>query len=298
MDSIVSTGRSRLVLTASAAAVLALAGCSNMQMGSQEAKTVATGSAGGANAQSANKALEKCPSPLGTIAVVEDQSASWYGILTGQLRLGSTTPVLKMLVQQSNCFMVVERGRAMNNMMQERALQESGELRQQSNFGKGQMVSADYSMSPSVTFSNQNAGGIGAGLGGWVGVVAGVAGSMNFKEASTMLTLVDNRSGVQVAAAEGSARNMDFGALGGAFGGAVGGLAGGYSNTAEGKVIVAAFTDSYNNLVRAARSYQPQVIQGGPGTGGALGVQGSQPPSQPAPAAASTSSGKKKKVSQ
>jgi hypothetical protein len=301
MDSIVSAGRSRLVLTASAAAVLALAGCSNMQMGSQEAKTVATGSAGGANAQNANKALEKCPTPLGTIAVVEDQSASWYGILTGQLRLGSTAPVLKLLVQQSNCFMVVERGRAMNNMMQERALQESGELRQQSNFGKGQMVSADYAMSPSITFSQNDAGGLGTSLGylgGWAGVIGGVAGSLRFKEASTMLTLVDNRSGVQVAAAEGSARNMDFGAMGSIFTGGLSGGGGGYANTAEGKVIVAAFTDSYNNLVRAARSYQPQVIQGGPGTGGALGVQGSQPPSQPAPAAAPTSSGKKRKASQ
>lgn len=112
-----------------------------------------------------------------------------------------------------------------------------------------------------------------------------------------MLTLVDNRSGVQVAAAEGSARNVDFGALGGVFGGAVGGVGGGYANTAEGKVIVAAFTDSYNNLVRAARNYQPQVIEGGPGTGGALGVQGSQPANQPAPAPTSTGS-KKKKQSQ
>lgn len=86
------------------------------------------------------------------------------------MHLGSTTPVLKLLVQQSNCFMVVERGQAMNNMMQERALQESGELRQQSNFGKGQLVSADYSMSPSITFSQNDAGGLGAGLGhlpGW-----------------------------------------------------------------------------------------------------------------------------------
>jgi hypothetical protein len=291
MIRIVPARRSHLVLAASVTVLVTA--CSNMQMGSPEAKTTATGSAAGAASHNANTQLEKCPKPLGTLAVVEDVNSYWYGYLTGQLRLGSTTPVLKLLVQQSNCFMVVERGRAMNNMMQERALQDAGELRQQSNFGRGQMVAADYSMSPSITFSNQNAGGLGAGLGGWVGVVAGVAGSVNFKEASTMLTLVDNRSGVQVAAAEGSARNMDFGALGGAFGGAVGGLGGGYANTAEGKVIVAAFTDSYNNLVRAARNYQPQIIEGGPGTGGALGVQGSQPPPAPAAAPAPTTSKKK-----
>ena len=58
----------------------------------------------------------------------------------------------------------------------------------------------------------------------------------------------------------------------------VGGGLGGYSNTAEGKVIVAAFTDSYNNLVRAVRNYKAQEVQGGLGTGGGLGVQGGSTP--------------------
>jgi len=98
--------------------------------------------------------------------------------------------------------------------------------------------------------------------------------SLNFKEASTLLTLIDNRSSVQLAAAEGSAKNIDFGAIGGLFGGGVGGGLGGYTNTAEGKVIVAAFTDSYNNLVRSLRSYKAQEMKGGLGTGGSLKVQG------------------------
>ena len=254
-----------------------LAGCANMKMGSQEAKTTATGSAGGATSQNANSKLEKCAESLGTLAVVEDTNAPWYGILTGQMKLGSTTPVLKMLVQQSNCFVVVDRGRAMGNMMGERALAESGELRKGSKFQKGQMVAADFSMSPSITFSNTNAGGAGAALGGLFGSVGALlGGSMSAKESSTMLTLVDNRSGVQLAAAEGSARNMDFGFLGGLFGGALGGAGGGYSNTAEGKVIVAAFTDSYNNMVKAVRSYKAQEVKGGLGTGGHLGVQGGE----------------------
>jgi hypothetical protein len=254
-----------------------LAGCADMKMGSQEAKTTATGSAGGATSQNANSKLEKCAESLGTLAVVEDTNAPWYGILTGQMKLGSTTPVLKMLVQQSNCFVVVDRGRAMGNMMGERALAESGELRKGSKFQKGQMVAADFSMTPSITFSNTNAGGAGAALGGLFGSVGALlGGSMSAKESSTMLTLVDNRSGVQLAAAEGSARNMDFGFLGGLFGGALGGVGGGYSNTAEGKVIVAAFTDSYNNMVKAVRSYKAQEVKGGLGTGGHLGVQGGE----------------------
>jgi hypothetical protein len=265
-----------LVLATISIGVLAgLSGCSNMQMGSSEAKTVATGSAGGAASQNASSKLEHCDAPLGTIAVVEDTSAPWYGVLTGQMHLGSTVPVLKLLIQQSNCFVVVDRGRAMQNMMQERELAQSGELRSKSHFGKGQMVSADYSLTPSITFSNNNAGGLGGMVGGLFGSVgAAVGGSLSSKEASTLLTLDDNRSGVQVAAAEGSAKNWDFGAIGGILGSGFGGVGGGYSNTAEGKVIVAAFMDSYNGIVSAVRNYRAQTVRGGLGTGGHLGVQG------------------------
>jgi hypothetical protein len=255
------------------AAVALLCGCSNMQMGSQDAKTEATGSAGGANSQNANSRLERCDSPLGTIAVVEDTDASWYYTLQ-QHQLGPTTPVLKLLIQQSNCFVVVERGKAMKNIMQERELAQSGELRKKSKFGKGQMAAADYSLSPSVTFSNQNAGGAGAALGGLFGSVGAlVGGSMSSKEASTLVTLIDNRSGVQIAAAEGSAKNMDFGFVGGLMGGSGSGVGGGYSNTAEGKVIVAAFTDSINNIIKSVRNYKAQEVKGGLGTGGRLKVQ-------------------------
>ena len=259
------------------AATALLGACSDMQMGNQDAKTVATGSAGGANSQNANKQLAHCSAPLGTIAVIEDTNAPWYGMLTGQYHLGSTAPVLKLMIQQSNCFVVVDRGRAMNDLMQERALAQSGELRSNSNFGKGQMVSADYSLTPSITFSNNNAGGVGAALGGLLGPVGAiVGGGISAKEASTLLTLDDNRSGVQLAAAEGSAKNWDFGAVGGLLGGGLGAVGGGYSNTAEGKVIVAAFMDSYNGIVKAVQNYKAQHVEGGLGTGGHLGVQGAQ----------------------
>ena len=120
----------RIQHIAIAAFTLGMTACSTMQMGSSEAKTEATGSAGGSQSQNASSKLERCDASLGTIALVEDTNAPWYGILTGQYRLGSTSPVLKLMIQQSNCFVVVERGRAMNNMMQERALMDSGELRQ------------------------------------------------------------------------------------------------------------------------------------------------------------------------
>ncbi|MEW5972661.1 MAG: CsgG/HfaB family protein [Pseudomonadota bacterium] len=181
---------SQLSLLAALSCISLLSGCATMDVGNEKAKTVATGSAGGATSEGESKQLEKCSAPLGTIAVEEDTSAPWYGILTGQMKLGSTAPVLKLMIQQSNCFVVVERGRGMNQVMGERALRDTGEMRATSNFGKGQLVSADYTLIPSITFSNNNAGGAGAALGGLLGPIGAiVGGSMSTKEASTLLTL-------------------------------------------------------------------------------------------------------------
>ena len=107
-----------------------------------------------------------------------------------------------------------------------------------------------------------------------------MAGGFHKNEASTLLLLTDNRSGVQVGAAEGSASKVDFDVGAVLFGGSAGAGLGAYTNTPQGKVIVAAFTDSYNQLVRAVRNYQPQTMGGqGLGTGGKLGVEGAAAPS-------------------
>lgn len=258
------------------AGIFLLSGCAQMQMGSPKAQTTATGAAAGATSQGANRGLEHCSRPLGTLAIHEDTNADWYRLLTTNWHLSSTVPVLKLLAQQSNCFVVVERGKGMSDIMRERELMRSGELRRRSNFRKGQLVAADYTLIPSITFSAKNTSGIGGVVGALFGSVAGaIAGGIKTSDASTVLTLVDNRSGVQIAAAQGSARNIDFNLLGGIFGG-IGVGAGGYSNTPEGKVIVAAFTDSFNKLVRALRNYKAQIVKGGLGTGGALKVQGSE----------------------
>jgi len=283
--------------------VVALTGCvaTAPTIGDPNAKTAATGAVGGANAENANAQLEKCTKSMGTIAVVEDQQATWFTMMQSY-KLRSTVPVLRMLIQQSNCFVVVERGAAMQNMQQERALQQSGELRSNSNFGKGQMVSADFSLNPSITFSEKGTGGVGAALGAFGGGLLGaVAGGIKFNDASTMLVLVDNRSGVQLSASEGSSRNTDFNLFGGLFGGGGGGAAGGFTNTPEGKVITAAFIDSFNQMVRALRNYKAQTVEGGLGTGGTLSVDGASKPAaaatpvQAAPASTTAPSTNRKK---
>jgi curli biogenesis system outer membrane secretion channel CsgG len=160
-----------------------------------------------------------------------------------------------MMVQQSNCFRVVERGAAMASIQREREMARAGELQSGSNVGGGQMLAADFVLTPNVIFSEGNAGGVGGALGGLVGrgKIAAVAGGLKFKEAQTSILISDTRTGVQVAAAEGKARKKDFslGALGFA-GGVLGGV-GGYTNTNEGKVVAASYLDNYNNIVIAVR---------------------------------------------
>lgn len=253
---------------------LSLAGCSTDPSLANGGGNPASGSAGGGTATGANSQLEHCDASLGTVSIDEDQQAPWYAYLT-QYQLPSTVPLLRLIVQQSNCLVIVDRGRGLSNAMGERALEQSGELRSGSKFHKGQLVSADYSMAPSVNFSQQGGQGVGAALGfipGVGGILGAVAAGAKSNSASTTLLLIDNRSGVQLAAAQGSAKNWDFGGFGGAFGYTAGGAIGGYSTTPEGKIITAAFIDSYNGMVRSLRSYTAQSVRGGLGKGGSLKV--------------------------
>lgn len=174
-----------LPLLAAACAAVLLTGCetTNMRMGSPDAKTVATGAAGGATAANESSQLQKCSSPLGTVSLVENQDAGWYTILRNEYKLPPTSNLLRLLIQQSNCFVVVERGAAgMRAMDRERQLMGSGEMRGGSNFGRGQMVASDYGLSPEIIFSNSDAGSIGGALGGLLGgrggaVVAAIGGA-------------------------------------------------------------------------------------------------------------------------
>ncbi len=254
--------------------VLVTAGCvTTPKPGGAGGHTV-TGAAAGEAAEGESGQFERCDVPLGTASVFEDKNEPWWHYYWSRYpHLGSTIPVIRTMIQQSNCFVLVERGRSMDAVQEERRLMESGELREGSNYGKGQMVAADYTISPSIQFSEKGTGGLGAFAGGLLGsVVGGIAGGLKSNEAATSLLLVDNRSSVQVSAATGNAKNWDFGIGGGIFTGSAAAGLGGYTSTPEGKVIVAAFVDSYNNMVRALRNYKAQDVEGGMGKGGKLKV--------------------------
>lgn len=219
--------------------------------------------AGGAWAQDQEQGstVEKCGKSFGTLAVAEPQTG--WGHLS-RYGLGSPATLLRMMIQQSGCFDVVERGVAMQNLQQERALAQSGDLRQESNLGKGQMQAADFVMTPVVQIAASDTGGIGGGLGGLLGgrlgVLGALAGGLKFKEAETSLLIADVRSSLQIAAAEGKASKTDFSIGGWGFGGGAIGALGGYTKSPEGKVVAASLLDNYNKIVLAIRD-QAQLIK-------------------------------------
>ena len=179
--------------------------------------------------------IEKCSAELGTLAISEPQAHVMSGL--NRHGLGSPSVMLRMMVHESGCFAVVERGVGMQNLQQERNLAAQGQLQAGSNIGGGQIAVADFVMTPVVQFSGDT-GAVGGSLGGLLnkaglGVLGGLAGGVKFKEAETNLLVADVRSGIQVASAEGKASKMNF-AVGGWGWGGLAWAGGGYSKTPEG----------------------------------------------------------------
>lgn len=202
-----------------------------------------------------------CTRKLGTIAIIEPDRQWWR-----ELNLGSPEAILKIFVQKSGCFGLVNRGRSMQSRAMERALADNGELQGGSNVGRGQVKTADYFLEPDIVSANRNSGGggIGAGLGGAIGgmfggsagsVVGGAVGGISVKkgEANVTLSIVNARTTEEEALVEGYARKKDisWGAGGGAgwWGGFAAAGATGYQNTEIGQVIVLAYLDAYKKLV-------------------------------------------------
>jgi hypothetical protein len=96
--------------------------------------SMVTGS-GGADAQKAAPSLPHCDRPLGTAVLVEPE-AHTLSLLRG-VGLQSPTPLLRLMMAQSNCFQVVDRGAVMGNLQIEDQLRASGMLQQGSTTARG-----------------------------------------------------------------------------------------------------------------------------------------------------------------
>ena len=250
---------------AAGAVLLALAACGEKKTELGQGGSVVTGSAGPQGAQNAAKELVRCDAPVATVALAENPHG--YVMRADYQLPASPVPLVKLLAQQSGCFRVVDRGAGLRGTVREQELKETGVLRQQgSTVAKGKGYEAQYTLTPSLTFSEQDAG---RGLSGVIAMIpvlrdiAGLAGlveQVKFKEAQTALLLSDNETTEQVAAATGAARTTDLG-IGGIMIGRLGGASGaGWSNTNEGKVIAAAFLDAHNQLVVQARALQAKEL--------------------------------------
>jgi hypothetical protein len=256
-----SGARVALACAAVAALTLGLAGCGQKKTALGEGGSVISGSAGPAGVQGASHELLKCDAPVATMALVENPNG--YAMAGGYNLPRSPVPLVRLMAQQSGCFRIVDRAAGLNATIQEQKLKDAGVLGDKVVVRKGQGYAAQYTITPSLTFSEQDAGREIGGVLGMIPVLrkfVGVADSVKLKEAQVALLLTDNETTEQIAAATGSVRVTDLGMAGLMLGHAGGAAGAGWSNTNEGKVIAAAFLDAHNQLVTQVRMLQARDL--------------------------------------
>lgn len=223
-----------------------------------------------------NQALDRCTANLGTLAIVE-QKQDVQNALPPQFQAlmmlanqnapakVDPLPLMKLLVSQSGCFTLVERGEAMEALQRERALAGVN--------AAPALQPATYLLSTQVVYQDGKAGGAAGGLGGFASGVGGLAGlKVNKMETQVVLTLVEVQTGHQRAVTTGSARKKDVNLLAGGLVGAAGGVLMPYQSTDMGKLTAAAILDAYRKLLPTLHAMQPIPTQ--------------TPQSDPVPAAA------------
>jgi Curli production assembly/transport component CsgG len=204
-----------------------------------------------------------CARKLGTVSIADgDDPNGWT-----QFSLAPPAKLLKVLVQRSGCFNLVDRGTGLNAAQLERNIGNNLGLQRRSNVGQGQIKAADYVLVAEVQASNRDSGGsgIGAGIATALGgrMFGGIVGGIKTRklEANTVLSLTNVRTTETINVQEGHAAKTDtsFGAGGflagaGAGGGLVGG---GYENTDVGRVVTLAFIQAYAKMVTELGLVQP-----------------------------------------
>jgi curli biogenesis system outer membrane secretion channel CsgG len=212
--------------------------------------------------EAAQNDVPHCTRKLGTVSVADgDDPSGWT-----QFSLAPPSKLLKVLIQRSGCFNLVDRGTGLHAAELERNI--GGGLGHQrgANVGIGQIKAADYVLVAEVQAANRNASGsaVGAGIGGLIGgrfgALAGGIGSRKM-EANTVLSLTNVRTTETVQTEEGYAvkNSLSFGAGGGTgfFGGGIGAVGGGYDNTDIGKIVTMAFIQAYSKMVTDLNLVQP-----------------------------------------
>lgn len=199
--------------------------------------------------------IPRCSRKLGTLSIIDgDDSFGWT-----QYNLAPPQKLLKVIVQRSGCFNLVDRGAGLDAAATERDIGSGLGLQRGSNVGRGQIKAADYVLVAEVQAANGNAAGSGiaAGIAGSLigGQLGGVVGGIRTRkiEANTVLSLTNVRTTETIAVQDGYAAKNDlsFGAGGTLWGttGLGGAVGGGYENTETGRIVTLAFLQAYNKLV-------------------------------------------------
>lgn len=239
------------MLKSPAVALTALALCAS---GPTQAQRLAKPSSGQKLQEATMTDVPRCTRKLGTLSVVDgDDPRPWT-----QYSLAPPQKLLKVLVQRSGCFNLVDRGSGLQAAERERAI--GGNLGHQrgANVGQGQIKAADYVLVAEIQGANSNVSGNAAGglIGGLIGGRLGglAAGIRNKKmEANTVLSITNVRTTETIATTEGYAakNNLAFGGGAGVgfLGGGVGAVGGGYDNTEIGRIVTLSFIQAYTKLV-------------------------------------------------
>jgi curli biogenesis system outer membrane secretion channel CsgG len=198
--------------------------------------------------------VPRCVRRLGTVSVMDgDDPRGWT-----QFQLAGPQKLLKVLVQRSGCFSLVDRGSGLSAAQRERDIGSDLGLQRRSNVGQGQIKAADYVLIAEVQAADRDSGGsaVGAGLGGLLGGRLGaVAGGLKSRkmEANTVLSLTNVRTTETIAVQDGYAakNSLSFGGGGGLgfFGGGAALVGGGYDSTDIGRIVTLAFIQAYAKLV-------------------------------------------------
>lgn len=210
--------------------------------------------------------VPKCDRSLGTVALVEERSAAspTDGLPAGMaalIRMAEAQngggqrvdplPLLKLLVAQSGCFQIVDRGEGFDALQRERQLAAGGSVAGANN--QATLKAADYLLQAKVLYSDNDSGGSGGGLGSMF--PGGLGFKQKVKASQTMLTLVEVKTGIQQAVATGSARKKDLSILGGGLltNSGIGALGGSYTSTDMGKITSLAMLDALKKLMTQAQ---------------------------------------------
>jgi len=195
-----------------------------------------------------------CTRKLGTVSIADgDDPSGWT-----QYNLAPPQKLLKVIVQRSGCFNLVDRGTGLQAAERERDIGGGLGLQRGSNVGQGQIKAADYVLVAEVQGANSNASGsaVGAGIGGLVGHrFGGLLGGVSSRkmEANTVLSLTNVRTTETIATEDGYAAKNSLSFAGGGglgfFGGALGAVGGGYDNTDIGRIVTLAFIQAYSKMV-------------------------------------------------